>query len=134
MHGGWSNKTGTLGRPDRPSPFKDAIDNAIAAGDFNPLLIVCPTYNNTSPQDSSNFGLALELTRNYYHELLNDHIAAAMEGQYSTYAKSIAPEDLIASRDQRGFGGFSMGSVATWRTFQYGLSQPSKKIAKLGVG
>jgi hypothetical protein len=25
----------------------------------------------------------------------------------------------MASRDHRGFGGFSMGSVATWRTFQF---------------
>jgi predicted peptidase len=27
----------------------------------------------------------------------------------------------MASRGHRGFGGFSMGSVATWRTFQYCL-------------
>ena len=27
----------------------------------------------------------------------------------------------MAARDYRGFGGFSMGSVATWRTFQYCL-------------
>jgi hypothetical protein len=31
------------------------------------------------------------------------------------------PEGLMASRNHRGFGGFSMGSVATWRTFQYAL-------------
>jgi acetyl esterase/lipase len=117
MHGGWSNETGTLGTPSRPSPFKNVIDNAIAAGDFEPLIIVCPTYNNTSPEDSGSFGLALELTRNYHNELLNDLIPAA-EGKYSTFAQSTTPEDLIASRDHRGFGGFSMGSVATWRTFR----------------
>jgi hypothetical protein len=44
-----------------------------------------------------------------------------VEGTYSTYAASTSAEDLIASRDHRGFDGFSMGSVATWRTFQYGL-------------
>ncbi|SHJ65925.1 endo-1,4-beta-xylanase [Tessaracoccus bendigoensis DSM 12906] len=27
----------------------------------------------------------------------------------------------MASRDHRGFGGFSMGAVTTWRTFQNGL-------------
>ncbi|MDR1530796.1 MAG: hypothetical protein LBS62_01165 [Clostridiales bacterium] len=117
MHGGWSNETGTLGTPDRPSPFKNVIDNAIAAGDFEPLMIVCPTYNNTSPEDSGSFSLALELNRNYHNELLNDLIPA-VEGKYSTYAQSTTPEDLTASRDHRGFGGFSMGSVATWRTFQ----------------
>jgi acetyl esterase/lipase len=117
MHGGWSNETGTLGTPDRPSPVKNVIDNAIAAGEIEPLIIVCPTYNNTSPEDSGSFSLALELNRNYHNELLNDLIPA-VEGKYSTYAQSTAPEDLTASRDHRGFGGFSMGSVATWRTFQ----------------
>jgi acetyl esterase/lipase len=120
MHGGWANETMTLGTPDNPSGFKNVIDNAIADGRFEPLIIVCPTYNNTSPDDSGSFSLALELTRNYHNELLNDLIPA-VEGTYSSYAESVSPKDLMASRDHRGFGGFSMGSVATWRTFQYGL-------------
>jgi predicted peptidase len=120
MHGGWGNETTTLGTPNNPSAFKNAIDHAIAAGKFEPLIIVCPTYNNTSLQDSASFSLALELNRNYHNELLNDLIPA-VESAYSTYAKSASPDDLMASRDHRGFGGFSMGSVATWRTFQYGL-------------
>jgi hypothetical protein len=120
MHGGWGNETTTLGTPDNPSAFKNVVDHAIAAGKFEPLIIVCPTYNNTSPQDSASFSLALELNRNYHNELLNDLIPA-VESVHSTYAKSASPEDLMAARDHRGFGGFSMGSVATWRTFQYGL-------------
>jgi len=79
-----------------------------------------PTYNNTSPEDSANFSLALELCRNYHNELLNDLIPA-VESTYGAYTESTLPEDLKDSRDHRGFGGFSMGSVATWRTFQYGL-------------
>lgn len=120
MHGGWGNETSPLGTPTRPNPFKNVIDNAIANGKIQPLIIVCPTYNNTSGEDSGNFGLALELNRNYHNELLNDLIPA-VESAYSTYAQSVSPEDLKASRNHRGFGGFSMGSVATWRTFQYGL-------------
>ena len=120
MHGGWGNETTTLGTPDNPSAFKNVIDNAIAGGEFEPLIIVCPTYNNTSPEDSANFSLALELCRNYHNELLNDLIPA-VESTYSTYAESTSPESLMDSRDHRGFGGFSMGSVATWRSFQYGL-------------
>jgi len=120
MHGGWGNETTTLGTPDKPSAFKNVIDNAITTGEIEPLIIVCPTYNNTSPQDSANFSLALALNRNYHNELLNELIPT-VENAYSTYAKSVSPENLIASRDHRGFGGFSMGSVATWRTFQYGL-------------
>ncbi|HPQ01135.1 MAG TPA: alpha/beta hydrolase-fold protein [Termitinemataceae bacterium] len=122
MHGGWSDETRTLGTPDNPSSFKNVIDHAIAAGEIKPLIIVCPTYNNTNENglDSANFSLAMQLTRNYHNELLHDLIPA-VEGTYSTYAASTSAQDLIASRDHRGFGGFSMGSVATWRTFQYGL-------------
>lgn len=122
MHGGWSNETTSLGTPDRPSDFKNVIDNAIERERFAPLIIVCPTYNNTNAngQDSDDYALALQLTRNYHNELINDLIPA-VEGKYSSYATGTAPADLTASRDHRGFMGFSMGSVATWRTFEYGL-------------
>ncbi|XVV10159.1 alpha/beta hydrolase [Actinoplanes sp. CA-131856] len=120
MHGGWSNETTSLGTPDDPSDFKNVLDNAIAAGEIDPLIVVCPTYNNTSPNDSGDFGLALTLNQNYHHELLND-LLPAVESKYSTYAENVSSEGLMASRDHRGFGGFSMGSVATWRTFQHGL-------------
>jgi hypothetical protein len=122
MHGGWGDETRTLGTPQSPSAFKNVIDHAIAAGEMRPLIIVCPTYNNTNKNglDSANFSLAMQLTENYHNELINDLIPA-VEGTYSTYAASVGKDDLIASRDHRGFGGFSMGSVATWRTFQYGL-------------
>ena len=117
MHGFWSNETTTLGTPANPSAFKNVMDNAIQNGEIKPMIIVCPTYNNTSSNDSDNFSLALQLNRNYHNELLNDLIPA-VESKYSSYAKSTSAEDLKASREHRGFGGFSMGSVATWRMFQ----------------
>ena len=117
MHGGWGNETTTLGTPERPSGLKNVIDHAIADGKMQKMIIVCPTYNNTSPQDSADFSLALTLNRNYHNELLNDLMPAA-ESKYSTYAENTTPKALEVSREHRGFGGFSMGSVATWRTFQ----------------
>ena len=45
----------------------------------------------------------------------------AVESKYSTYARDTTPQGLQASRDHRGFGGFSMGSVNTWATFRYTL-------------
>lgn len=120
MHGGWSNETSTLGTSDNPSAFKYAVDHAIQDGLMRPMIIVCPTYNNTSSQDSANYGLALQLTDQYHHELVNELIPA-VEGRYSTWAETTTPEGLRASRDHRGFGGFSMGSVTTWHTFQYCL-------------
>ena len=89
--------------------FYDVVDNALADGVFEPLIIVCPTYNNESPEDSANFSLALELNRNYHNELINDLIPAA-ESTYTTYGESPLPEDMKATRDHRAFGGFSMGS------------------------
>jgi len=120
MHGGWGDETTTLGTPGSPSTLKHVLDNAIAAGEIGPLIVVAPTYNNTSPDDSASFGLALTLTENYHRELLNDLIPA-VESRYSTYARDVTPTGLEASRDHRGFGGFSMGAVTTWRTFQFGL-------------
>lgn len=120
MHGGWSNETTTFGTPNNPSLFKNVVDNAIADGVMEPMIIVCPTYNNTSSSDSSDFSLAMQLTNNYHNELLND-LMPAVESQYSSYATEATPQGFMDSRDHRGFGGFSMGSVATWRTFQYDL-------------
>lgn len=120
MHGGWSNETTYLGTPDSPAAFKNVLDNGIADGNIQPMIVVCPTYNNTSPEDSGNYSLALRLTENYHRELVNDLIPA-VEGTYSTYAEDTTPEGIQASRNHRAFAGFSMGSVATWRTFQYCL-------------
>lgn len=111
MHGGWSNENTYLGRPRDVHPFKNVLDNAIADGKIQPMIVVCPTYNNLHPKDSWDYGLALKLTNNYHHELMNDLIPA-IDRQFSTYQ----------DRNHRAFVGFSMGSVTTWYTFQYCLS------------
>lgn len=122
MHGGWSNETTYLGTPNDPHEFKNILDHAIEDKKIEPLIVVCPTYNNTSKEDSGDYSLALKLTNLYHQELVNDLIPA-IEGKYSTYAKSTNIEDINASRDHRGFGGFSMGSVTTWRIFEHCLDQ-----------
>lgn len=119
-HGGWNNETAVMGTDQNPGPFKNVVDNAIADGKIKPLIIVMPTYNNTSESDSGSYSLALQLTDQFHNELTGDLIPAA-ESKYSTYAESTTPEGLTASRDHRGFGGFSMGSVNTWCTFRYCL-------------
>lgn len=119
-HGGWSNETTIMGTDRNPRDFKNVIDNAIENGEIQPLIIVLPTYNNLSGSDSSDYSLALQLTDQFHNELVNDLIPA-VENKYSTYAESTDLEGLEASRDHRGFGGFSMGSVNTWCTFRYAL-------------
>lgn len=118
MHGGWSNETTYLGTPENPHELKNIIDHAIQDEKMAPVMIVCPTYNNTSPEDSADYGLALQLTDHYHNELVNDLIPV-VEGKYSTYAEGTSPKELIESRSHRAFAGFSMGSVTTWHTFQY---------------
>ena len=61
-HGGWSNETTIMGTDEEPHPFKYVIDHAIQDGKIQQLIIVLPTYNNTSPSDSGDYGLALKLT------------------------------------------------------------------------
>lgn len=122
MHGGWSDETTYLGTPDRPTEFKNVLDHGMADGEIQPMIVVCPTYNNTSPEDSGNYSLAIRLTENYHRELVGDLIPA-VESTYSTYAEDTTAEGIGASRDHRAFAGFSMGSVATWRTFQYCLDE-----------
>lgn len=119
-HGGWSNETSLMGTDEAPRVFKNIIDNAIQDGKIKPLIIVLPTYNNTSEEDSGDYSLAIRLTNNFHNELVNDLIPA-VESRYSTYAEDTTPEGLKKSRDHRGFGGFSMGSVNTWNTFRYCL-------------
>ena len=119
-HGGWSNETTLMGTDDNPKSFKNVIDNAIQDGNIKPLIIVLPTYNNTSENDSSDYSLAIQLTNQFHNELVNVLIPA-VESKYSTYAKDTTPQGLKESRDHRGFGGFSMGSVNTWNTFRYCL-------------
>lgn len=86
MHGGWSNETTQMGTDERPSYMKHVVDHAIADGLMQPMIIVCPTYNNTSPEDSDDYGLALQLTDQYHNELLYD-LMPAVESKYSTYAE-----------------------------------------------
>ena len=113
MHGGWGNETTQMGTPEHPSIFKNVVDHAIQNGEIEPMIIVCPTYNNETPEDSANYTLAFyTLTVNYHNELVNDLIPA-VDSTYST----------IADRDHRAFGGFSMGSVTTWYTFANCLDQ-----------
>lgn len=119
-HGGWSNETTIMGTDQDPHSFKHVIDHAIEDGKIRPLILVMPTYNNTSGEDSGDYSLSIQLTNQFHQELVNDLIPV-VESKYSTYAENVTADGLRASRDHRGFGGFSMGSVNTWNTFRYCL-------------
>ena len=47
-----------------------------------------------------------------------NELIPAVEGKYSTFAKSTDLAGIVASREHRAFGGFSLGAVTTWYIFE----------------
>lgn len=105
MHGGGENENLIFGGPGQSKELKKILDNMIANGDIEPLIVVTPTFYG-GKNDTA-----------FFHEELIDQIVPLVETQYHTYAASADKKDLKASREHRAFGGFSMGSVTTWYTF-----------------
>lgn len=93
MHGGGGASTSYMGVPGSPNQLCWIIDNAIANGEIKPLIIVCPNDNGS-----------------FYGELRKTLIPE-IDARFNT----------IADREHRAFGGFSMGSVATWNVFVHTL-------------
>ena len=112
MHG-WG---GHAGEYFEFTETKNLFDNLIAKGDIPPLIIVSATFYNEN--SSTDFSSSIEEFR-AFHQDFEEHLMPAVEGQFHTYAQSVSPEDLKASRDHRAFGGFSLGSVTTWLQFCY---------------
>lgn len=105
MHGGGEDETLLFGGPGQSKEMKRILDNMIANGDIEPLIVVTPTFNGGKDD-----------TALFHEELVND-IIPLVETKYNTYAGNGDLDDLKASRDHRAFGGFSMGAVTTWYTY-----------------
>ena len=105
MHGGGESENLLFGGPGQSKELKKILDNMIANGDIEPLIVVTPTFYG-GKNDTALF-----------HEELIQNVVPLVETKYNTYTASAAKKDLKASREHRAFGGFSMGSVTTWYTF-----------------
>lgn len=114
MHGwtGTSDEFFSIGR----GMNVNLLDNLIVAGDIPPIIAVAATFD--AENESQNFSRSVTELRQFHQDFLN-HLMPAVEGKYHTYAESVSKEDLMASRDHRAFGGFSLGSVTTWMQFCY---------------
>ncbi|MGB8453620.1 MAG: sugar-binding protein [Anaerocolumna sp.] len=110
IHGMGENQDTIFGGPGKNTEMMKILDNMIANGDLDPLIVVTPTWYNEGNSDM--FGLV----KNFHNELIND-ILPAVESKYNTYAASASEADLIAAREHRAFGGFSMGSGCTWYNY-----------------
>ena len=102
MHGMWDDENSLLYKDN--GEMQRVFDNMIQNGDIEPMIVVTPTFNKTDPE--------------HVWKEVRESVIPFIEGKYATYAKSTSTEDLKASRMHRAYGGFSMGSVSTWATFE----------------
>ncbi len=104
MHG-W---TMTAGDFFSDSSLAAMLDNLIARGMIEPLIVVCATFD--AENKSQTFTRSTEELL-VFHNDLRENLIPYIEGKYSTYN----------SREHRAFGGFSLGAVTTWHQFIYCL-------------
>lgn len=84
---------------------KIMLDNMIAAGEIEPLIVVTPTFY--CEDDCTESVAALEgLTYAFRDELRND-LMPAVESKYSTYAGTADEAGFTQSREHRAFAGLS---------------------------
>ncbi len=105
---------------------KNWLDNLFASGDVEPVIIVFTTYYMDVTKDTdvrkktgnipAGDGNWEGLPGNFYREVVED-IIPTVESRYNTYTESFDRDGLIASRDHRGFSGYSRGGVCTWYMF-----------------
>ncbi|MDD5936313.1 MAG: sugar-binding protein [Clostridiales bacterium] len=113
IHGMSENQHTVFGGEGQTSELMKVVDNLVANGKLEPMIIVTPTwYNDGSSRDM------FYLVQNFHNELIND-ILPAVEGKYNTYAQSTTTNDFVETRDHRAFGGFSMGGGCTWYSYIY---------------
>lgn len=95
---------------------KNVLDHMMESGMIAPTIVVAPTFDaENSPQS---FDRSVSEVREFHQDFANN-LMPAVESRFNTYAGSSSKKDLIASRDHRAFGGFSLGAVTTWMQFCY---------------
>lgn len=99
---------------------KNVLDNMIANGDIQPLIVVTPqSYSyglygdDVKAQNTAMTEVKKNSNANFGSELRYDLIPA-VEGKYSTYAESTSESALQASRDHRAMAGLSNGARLTY--------------------
>ena len=107
--------------------MKNLFDNLIQRGLTRPFIAVSPTWDKDnqskgwgeSTQEAAG-GPPTSLSSSqapFSQEYVNDLIPA-VETHYSTYLESPDEAGILASRQHRAIGGFSLGSITTWYIFE----------------
>ena len=105
MHGGGGDYDVFFGGQEGKTPLKTILDNVIAEGLAQPMIVVTPTFTVPGwPEDQRAVGVAGVLTERFPQEVNND-LLRAVDAAFRT----------VPERHSRAFGGFSMGGETTWR-------------------
>ena len=128
MHGGGEDQAYWL---TKEKDTVKVLDNIFAQGLAEPCIIVAPTfYTGTSSSGSINS----ELTDIFQYEFRND-LVPAIEEDYATYCEGdVSEENLIATREHRGFAGLSMGSMVSIRSALIGCLDICGWISSMSGG
>ncbi|WP_234122072.1 alpha/beta hydrolase [Clostridium hydrogenum] len=118
LHGVGGNRYEWLygyGKVDDNFVICNILDNLIANGDIDPLIVIFPEGRSAHDWDDSSFNaVGTNLLGFYYfdYELRYDLIPF-IEAHYNTYAdiKGTSSEEIAYSRMHRAFAGLSMGGM-----------------------
>ncbi|MBR1434976.1 MAG: hypothetical protein IJ584_07675 [Bacteroidales bacterium] len=97
------------------TPLVNLFDNMIQKGLTKPFIAVSPTWDKDNR--SKDWGESTREAAVFSQEYVKDLIPA-VETHYSTYLESADEDGILASREHRAIGGFSLGSITTWYVFE----------------
>lgn len=115
LHGGGGEIEIYFGDENKIGDIKHTLDHMIANGDIKPVIAVSPTYY--SKVREHNLDSAVSEIEHFCKVELVENLIPAIEGKFSTYAESTDRAGIIASREHRGYTGYSMGALSTWCTY-----------------
>jgi len=105
---------------------KPMIDMLFESGEIEPCIMAFVTYYMDPEADykervvsgmvPAGDGYWPDIKANYYKEVIED-IIPLVEMKYNTYLTDPSREGIKATRDHRGFCGYSRGCVNTWNIF-----------------
>ena len=128
MHGGAEDHEYWF-RKQKGAP--EVLDNMFDQGLAESCIVVTPSFYTG---DSGGSGMNSEATDIFRYEFRND-LVPALEKEYATYCYGDTSEDnLIATREHRGFAGLSMGSMTSIRAALLGNLDICAYISSMSGG
>lgn len=107
MHGGGGSEVEFLYGQDNSHALVNILDNMMANGDLEPMIVVTPSFYYSDSQSALHDIKEAGILTKYYHNEFRNDLVPYVEEKYHISKK----------REDRAFGGFSMGGETTWEVF-----------------